>query len=435
MERDIQMKYRLSDKISYRIYGEFTVLIDHVSGRVMRMNRNAGLLITRLDKDDGYFAPQEIEFMERLAELGLAEAEEQDRNSVGQVDLQRNAGREGNSVLEQLKEYAKDDLIPLICEMELTYACGQRCRHCYLRSETPEAKAELSLGEIKIFLDMLAEMGGLQLVFTGGDPLFRPDFMQIFEHARARRFAVQVQTSGTDVEPGQLERMAALGLDTVMVPLYGPSSDFHDLFVRRSGAFKAAWSTLTILKKLGVSAKAAIGVMPDNMLLIDDMVDMLKENGLGWEFNYIMLPERGQRKPDRTMQLDNERLEAFLRRYPPEEHPRMAGLESRDPLCEAGRAELAIDPYGNVYPCLMWREKAGNLHDLPLPDIWESSPVFEKARKLKLHLLEDCPNCNLKENCNRCGGLAWAEGLDITQHSELDCRIAALLCKSGICRN
>jgi len=373
-----------------------------------------------------------MEFIERLADLGLAHRVEGPEHQAVQSGVPRNAAREGGeSVMDQLKEYAKNNLIPLSCQMELTYACGLRCRHCYLRSETPDASKELSLHEISAFLDMLGEMGGLQLVFTGGDPLFRRDFMQIFEFARARRFAVQLLTAGTDVSDGQLERMAALGLDAVQVSLYGPSADFHDLFVRRSGAFEASWRTLKILNNLGVPARAAISVMPENLLLIEDMVDMLKENGIGWNFNYIMLPERGQRKPDRTLQLDYERLEAFLRRHPSEQHPRMAGLECDDAPCAAGLSELAVDPYGNVFPCLMWREKAGSLREMPLSDIWDLSPVLEKARALTLRRLEDCPQCSLRPHCNRCGGLAWAEGLEINEHSELDCRLAEVYSNLG----
>ena len=264
------------------------------------------------------------------------------------------------------------------------------------------------------------------MVFTGGAPLYRRDFMQILEHARNRRFAVQLLTAATDVSAVELERMADMGLDAVQISLYGPSADFHDVFVRRSGAFESAWNALLTLKNLGVSVRAAISVMPENRSLVEKTVNLLRENDLGWNFNYVMLPERGQRKPDRSLQLDDERLTGLLRRYPPEGPRRMAGLECHDGLCSAGRAQLAVDPYGNVFPCMMWREKAGNLREMPLVDIWETSPVMEKARTLMLCRLEDCPDCNLKQSCNRCSGLAWAEGLDIRQHSELDCRLAKI---------
>jgi MoaA/NifB/PqqE/SkfB family radical SAM enzyme len=50
--------------------------------------------------------------------------------------------------------------------------------------------------------------------------------------------------------------------------------------------------------------------------------------------------------------------------------------------CGAGSSGIAVDPFGNVYPCVQWRRAVGNLHDSPIRQIWERSPRLREVRDL-----------------------------------------------------
>jgi MoaA/NifB/PqqE/SkfB family radical SAM enzyme len=58
-------------------------------------------------------------------------------------------------------------------------------------------------------------------------------------------------------------------------------------------------------------------------------------------------------------------------------------------VCGTGRSSLAIDPYGNIYPCVQWRRKAGNIKELAsLKDMWHTSPVLIEVRKTAVEMAD-----------------------------------------------
>ncbi len=90
--------------------------------------------------------------------------------------------------------------ISLIGSMELTDRCNLSCKHCYINlpaNDRVARAAELSTEEVCRILDEMAEAGCLWLLLTGGDPFLRPDFLDIYTHAKKRGFFLFINTNGT----------------------------------------------------------------------------------------------------------------------------------------------------------------------------------------------------------------------------------------------
>ena len=324
-------------------------------------------------------------------------------------------------ILDELNCYAGEKLIPLHCQFELTYACGPRCRHCYLASETARPAEELTTDAIKTFFDELAELGGFFLTFTGGEPFLRPDIEELFQHARKRRFAVSFLTSGWGVDKKLLERMVHQGLDSAQVSIHGPDAESHEAFTRKAGSFESAWRTLMALKDFGVPVRAALNLHRENLQQLDDMVCLLDEVGVPYNLNLNMMPRRdGDRTPQR-LQLDEEQIRQVLKKTPLRKRFRMAKLLPNDPPCRAGRSTFSVDPYGVMHPCIIWRKPLGLLKEQSFGEIWRNSRGLSSVREMRLDQLEDCPACKMRESCNRCTGLAVLEGMNCREHSMLDC--------------
>ncbi|MEE9523617.1 MAG: radical SAM protein, partial [Thermodesulfovibrionales bacterium] len=93
--------------------------------------------------------------------------------------------------------------VPVNATLELTYRCNNRCVHCYCNLPTGDKiarESELSLEEIEKIFDELKEMGCLWLLITGGEPLLRDDFSQVYLAAKSRGFLVTVFTNGILVD-------------------------------------------------------------------------------------------------------------------------------------------------------------------------------------------------------------------------------------------
>ncbi len=435
------MQAELSKNISFRIYGEFTIVIDHRAGRVLRMNRSAGLLLQGIEKDlQGFGRREDFAFVELLAQAGLVDLKSEGDQTANDTDKkgeqeesapdQKRAGLgrvrdpEQESLIQQLNDFARERLIPVNCQIELTERCPASCIHCYLKGTVPQPEEELSAEEIKAFLSQLAMQGGLFVTFTGGEPFMRDDFIEIFEHARNLRFAASFITSGLGATPEKLDRLIEAGIDLAEVSLHAPDQKTHDEIAACPGSWSAAWDTLRYLKDRGVSVRAAISVHAKNADKIGELESMLESQDIACRRTLTLLPRLdGKPYPD-DLALDDTTLATLLENQQENLPPRMVRMPADGPLCSAARSELALDAYGNILPCILWREISGSVREHSLGYIWQESPQLDRIRSYRPDMLLECRDCELMEGCNRCSGLALSCGCDVLGKSPIDCQRA-----------
>lgn len=399
----------LSPLVSFRSFGDRAALVDHATGDLHLLNAEGGELLERLDKGDDAFSDDEEEFLAEIGRIGQGES--------------REAGEEGEGedLLEELNRWAADSLIPLHCQVELTYRCGLRCRHCYLGHCGGDPREELSTAEIVGLLDDLRRLGGLFLLLTGGEPFLRRDFEEIFSAARDRRFAVSFITSGWRLDRALLERLARRGIDTAQVSLYGPSAAVHDGVTGEPGSFADALACLRALRDLGVRVRAAVTPMAGTVDGIEEMRALLARERIPAALGLYMAPRRDGAKDPQALAVDAEGIRRAFAAFPPGASPRMRDRGPGDRPCGAGASAVSIDPYGTVHPCLQLRTPAGSIREAPLAEIWARAEVLERLRRITVADLEGCPACELRRSCNRCAGFAYAEGLSVRDHCSFDC--------------
>ena len=97
-----------------------------------------------------------------------------------------------------------------------------------------------------------------------------------------------------------------------------------------------------------------------------------------------------------------------------------------DHLCGAGLSVLAINPCGEVFPCVQLRMKAGDLRRKSLHDIWSHSKVFSAVRSATFSSLSRCPSCDLAPYCVSCPGVALLEDGDWLGPSTRACQEAGI---------
>jgi len=120
-----------------------------------------------------------------------------------------------------------------------TRRCGLRCAHCYSGSTDAPAAGELSLDEGRALLDDLAAMHVPVVLFSGGEPLDRPDVFELLSHAAGLGLRTALSTNGTRIDAATAERLAEAGVGYVGVSVDGTEAT-HDRFRGRPGAYAAA---------------------------------------------------------------------------------------------------------------------------------------------------------------------------------------------------
>ena len=141
--------------------------------------------------------------------------------------------------------------LPLEGNLDLTYCCNNNCRHCWLRipSDSPEKGNELSFDEIKKIVDDARSMGCRGWNISGGEPMLRPDFTEIFDYITRKSASYSLNTNGSLITPKIARLMRRKGRK--MVALYGSTAEVHDHITRHPGSFDCGpafrrWSTARI---------------------------------------------------------------------------------------------------------------------------------------------------------------------------------------------
>jgi AdoMet-dependent heme synthase len=285
--------------------------------------------------------------------------------------------------------------------LELTYRCNLDCFFCY--NDLGLKGEPLSREQYFQLLDELRELEVMHLTLSGGEPLAHPDFLALGARARELGFVVRVKSNGHALR-GELARRLRDEVDPFLIEisLHGATAAVHDRQTRVPGSFERLLANLAELRALGLRVKLNGTLTAWNEGEIEEMFALTDRLGLPLQLDPEVTPrDDGDREPLavapsregvlRLFRVQTERGRAAQGPGAATAEAAVRGIDrgiDRDvPVpagkhCGAGSAGLAVDPYGNVYPCVQWRRSVGNLHERSLREIWRGSAVLEEVRDL-----------------------------------------------------
>ena len=298
--------------------------------------------------------------------------------------------------------------------LELTYRCNLDCFFCY--NDLGLRGTPLTFQHYETLLRDLASMNVLTLVLSGGEPLAHPDFFRIGALARELGFVVRVKSNGHALR-GELARRLRDEVDpfVVEVSLHGANAATHDRQTRVAGSFDRLLPNIAELKALGIHVKVNSTLTRWNEDEIAEMFALTDSLGVPLRFDLQVSPrDDGDRTPltiaptragiERLMRVSDARSGGPAPMQPAIDDDMPA--PSTDKHCGAGSAGIAIDPYGNVYPCVQWRRAVANLHEQSILEIWGVNEGLEEIRRTTVAvrgMVAAHPNGKL---LNFCPGLA-----------------------------
>jgi radical SAM protein with 4Fe4S-binding SPASM domain len=306
--------------------------------------------------------------------------------------------------------------------VELTYRCNLDCFFCY-NDLGLRGKPMTTPGLMRLFED-LASLQVMNLALSGGEPLAHPDFFVLGRKARELGFVVRVKSNGHALS-GRLARRLRDEVDPYMVEvsLHGATTATHDRQTRVSGSFERLVANLREMRRLGLRLQLNATLTAWNSSEIEAMFGIADDLGARLQFDPEVTPrDDGDAEPlaiapsreaiKRLYEVEFERGEKAAAGAQPE-----VGRQADEQLptppskhCGAGSSGIAVDPFGNVYPCVQWRRPVGNLHEQSIREIWRGSPALEQIRaqtsEVKTLLEPEADSALL----NFCPGLAAAHG-------------------------
>ncbi len=301
--------------------------------------------------------------------------------------------------LARLMAKAWQDNLLVSVLVELTYRCNLDCFFCY--NDLALGGQPLSRERYFRFFDELRELEVLHLTLSGGEPLAHPDFLALGARARELGFVVRIKSNGHALR-GELARRIRDEIDPFVIEtsLHGATATTHDRQTRVPGSFERLLANLAELRTLKLRVKLNSTLTAWNEGEIEAMFDLADALGLPLQVDPEVTPrDDGSREPLQVAPSREGVLRLF--RLQTERGRALAAGAAAAPMrsadegvpvpvgkhCGAGSAGLAVDPYGNVYPCVQWRRPVGNLHEKSLREIWEGSAGLAEVRELTTRAL------------------------------------------------
>lgn len=317
-----------------------------------------------------------------------------------------------------------------------TRTCNLRCVHCYMDSEAKKYAGEMSTAEARQMIDDLAEIKVPVLLFSGGEPLLRPDIFELAEYTGTRGIRPTFSTNGTLITSEVAQRIKDIGVGYVGISLDG-LREVNDNFRGKAGAFKAAMTGIQNCVAVGQRVGLRFTINSHNLAELDNIFDFIEEEKIDRVcFYHLVYSGRGNQMVEEDVSQAESRkaMETIIRRTidfekrglkkeiltvdnhcdgvylylrtlkeDPEKAQAIKNLISLNGGNRSGIAFGEIDPAGYVHPDQFTQHITfGNVRERKFGEIWTDTahPILAGLKNRKPLLKGRCGKCQYLDICN-----------------------------------
>lgn len=318
---------------------------------------------------------------------------------------------------------------PLSGTFELTSRCTLNCKMCYIHRSPNCREAMSGEKDTSWWLDLARtarDRGMLLLLLTGGEPLVRKDFREIYLECRRLGFLVTVNTNGTLIDDETVKFFKENPPQRLNITLYGTSPETYGALCGDEGAYEKVIYAVKALKEAGVSIKLNYSITPYNEADSLKAYDLAKELGVHIQPVSYMFPplravEQGEAvrlSPEKAAQAhfnwqkhhfpDPADFKHFLELTKKGEAPREFPDDCLDSSgerinCRAGSTTFWVTHDGKMTPCGMMVEPAVAIDSFD--DAWQ----YIRTARENIHLPAKCKTCSIRKFCDICAAVSYAE--------------------------
>ena len=342
-------------------------------------------------------------------------------------------GRRSSDLPSHLLQFSKDKK-PVVV-WNVTQACNLNCLHCYAKAVGHSHQQGLSHDQGLALIDDLASFGVPVILFSGGEPLMRPDLPELAGHAVEKGMRAVISTNGTLITKDKAGAFKSLGLSYVGVSLDGMEA-VNDRFRGKKGAFRDAMSGLKNCRDIGLKVGLRFTINRMNMNEIPFIFDLLEDYDIprvcfyhlvyAGRGSYLVEQDLDHRESRKVVDLIIDRTKALHDRGMPKEvltvdnhadgpYLYLRMLREKNPRAEevlrllkmnegnnSGRGIGCISWDGTVHADQFWRHHSfGNVLERPFGEIWSdlSNPLMARLKEKKKYVKGRCANCRWLDIC------------------------------------
>jgi radical SAM protein with 4Fe4S-binding SPASM domain len=321
-------------------------------------------------------------------------------------------------------------------DIELTERCNNNCVHCCINLPADDSIAknrEISTAAAKSILTEAASLGCFTVRFTGGEPLLRDDFEDLYLYARKLGLKVLLFTNATLVTASRAELFSRIPpLEKIEVTVYGMKKPSYEAVTRAPGSFDVAWRGIRLLldKEIPFVVKSAL--LPSNSAEVEEFEKWAAtipwmDGPPSYSVFFDLHSRRNEKRnqiirglrptPQDGVEFLARRKERFIKNTKAFCSKFIGPLGDALFSCGAGLGNACVDAHGNLQLCMGLRHpeavydlKNGSLKDAMTRFI----PYVRELKATHPDYLSRCARCFMKGFCEQCPAKSW------TEHGTLD---------------
>ena len=342
-------------------------------------------------------------------------------------------GRHSASLPSHLLQFSADKR-PVVV-WNVTRRCNLKCVHCYAQADDTTSDSELRFEEGRALIDDLAAFGVPVLLFSGGEPLVRPDLPELAAYAVSKGMRAVISTNGTLIGPRMARTLKDIGLSYVGISLDG-MEDVNDRFRGVPGAYRKALEGIRNCQEVGIKVGLRFTINRFNVGEIPAVFDLLEAEAVPRVcFYHLVYAGRGSALVkddlshdqtrqavdliiDRTADLharglakevltvdnhaDGPYVYLRLLKENPVRAEEVLELLRMNEGNNSGRGIGCVSWDGEVYADQFWRHHSfGNVRRRPFSQIWSEpdDPLLARLKEKKKWVTGRCATCRWLDVC------------------------------------
>ncbi len=321
------------------------------------------------------------------------------------------------------------DQAPMLVIWEATQACDLACVHCRASAQSERNPQELTTEQGYRLLDEIRSFGEPLMVFTGGDPLKRPDLYDLIRYSVKIGLRTNVTPSATPLLTAEaIDGFKAAGVTRMAISLDGPDAATHDEFRGIPGTFERAMFALEYARDIGLDTQLQTTVTQRNRARLPEMAQLAKSvRTKMWSLFFLIVTGRAGAEDDLTAD-EYEQVFEFMyelsktapfgvktteamhyRRYVAQrmkaehgatENESAKGIAFRTAGVSDGKGFVFVSHQGEIFPSGFLPVSGGNVLDQSLVEVYRNSSLFKTLRDTS----QRDGKCGLCEYQKICGG-------------------------------
>ncbi len=309
----------------------------------------------------------------------------------------------------------------MLVSWNTTNQCNMFCDHCY-REAGARLEDELNTDQAKKLIREIKKAGFHIMIFSGGEPLMRPDIYELGAYATEQGLRAVLGTNGSLITPQVATALKEAGFMAAGVSLDSLDPKKNNAFRKLERAFELTLEGMENLKGAGLPFQVHTTVMDWNVDELEGLTDFAVAIGAMAHHIFFLVPtgrainieEEALRvaEYEKTIARVMEKQKQVKIEIKPTCAPQFMRVADKKGIpvrfsrgCLAGISYCIISPRGDVQPCAYMDIRLGNVKEKAFDEIWQENVMLQELRATNYK--GKCGVCDYKDRCGGCRARAY----------------------------